>query len=133
MAPNLQLPNDLFSQIPKTEDTIDRQEEAILRGDEQKERLRYLQLKNNREEEKLAQAKQDRAERFKYAENIFKFVKNYIKWVIGIFIVYQLLIFFPIFRDVPTSPIVTLLGTTSVIVIGLLATVIRYLFPHHRK
>lgn len=133
MAHNLRLPNDLFSKTPKFEDKIDKQEEDILQGDEKKERLKYLQLKNNREEEKIAQAKQDRIERLKYADNIFKFVKNYIKWVVGIYIIYQLLIFCPIFRNVPTAPMVTLLGTTSVIVIGLLATVVRYLFPNNRK
>jgi hypothetical protein len=133
MARNLQLPNDLFSKVLKTEDKIDKQEEDILQGDEKKERLKSLQLKNTREEEKIAQAKQDRVERLKYAEDIFKFVKNFIKWVIGIFVIFQILIFYPPFRDVPTSPIVTLLGTTSVIVIGLLATVIRYLFPNNRE
>lgn len=133
MALNLQLPNDLFSKVPKTEDKIDQQEEDILRGDEKKERLRYLQLKNTQQEEKIAQAKQDRAERLKYGDNIFKFVKNYIKWVLGIFIVYQVLIFFPSLHDVSTTPIVTLLGTTTVTVIGLLATVVRYLFPNNRK
>jgi hypothetical protein len=133
MALHLPLPDDLFSDTSKTEDQIDKQEEDILQGDEKKERLRSLQLRNSIDEEKLTQAKQDRIERLKYAEDIFRFVKNYIKWVVGIFIVYQVLIFCPMFRNVPTSPIVTLLGTTSVIVIGLLATVIRYLFPNHQK
>lgn len=132
MALNLPLPNDLFSKTSKTQDKIDQQEEDILQGDERKERLRSLQLRNSFKEEKLTQAKQDRIERLKYAENIFKFVKSYIKCVVTIFIVYQLLIFCPVFRNVPTSPMVTLLGTTSVIVIGLLAAVVRHLFPHHR-
>jgi hypothetical protein len=66
MARNLQLPNDLFSKVSKIEDKIDKQEEDILQGDEKKERLKSLQLKNTREEEKIAQAKQDRVERLKY-------------------------------------------------------------------
>lgn len=133
MAHNLRIPKDLFLKIPRDSDKIDIQEENIVQTDEKKEKIRQLELQNNLKEEKILQAQQDRTERLKYTDNIFNFVKNYIKWVLGIYIVYQLLMFCPIFRDVPTAPMVALLGTTSVIVIGLLATVVRYLFPNGRK
>lgn len=133
MAITRRLPHDLFAQVPKTEDKIDKQEEDILRGDEQKEQLRSLQLRNSLNEERLIQAVQNRMERLKYTNNIFQFVKNYIRGVVVIFVLYQIAVFIPGLRGVPTTPIVTLLGTTSVIVIGLLATVVRHLFPHTRK
>lgn len=83
--------------------------------------------------------KADRKSRRVYGKKIFLFVKGYIICVLIIFSLYQfvltpLLLAYPAHPlEIPTSPIITLLGTTSAIVIGLLAAVIRYLFPTHRK
>jgi len=82
--------------------------------------------------ENLASLKTDRRLRDIYARKVFGFVKCYITCVLIIFFGYQFILV-PLKSDVPIYPIITLLGTTSVTVIGLLATVLRYLFHNNLK
>jgi hypothetical protein len=77
--------------------------------------------------------KENQKARKEYLKKTFDFVRLYIGAVIFIFVLYQFC-FAPFVKSsLPTIPIVTLLSTTTVNVIGLLVIGFNYLFSNHRK
>lgn len=90
----------------------------------------------NRTVEEVLIMRTDRKARSIYAKKIFGFVKCYIIFVLIIFCIYEFILTpFSVYYHfyISTAPIIALLGSMSITVIGLLAGVVRYLFPNHRK
>ncbi|MBS0351572.1 MAG: hypothetical protein JSR33_10400 [Proteobacteria bacterium] len=77
--------------------------------------------------------KENQQARKEYLKKTFDFVRIYIGIVILIFIIYQFGFAPFIKRPMPTMPIVTLLSTTTVNIIGLLVIGFNYLFSNHKK
>lgn len=94
-----------------------------------KEELREHKLRNNAIEGENQGDAQDREQRKDFAERIFNFVSNYMVFVC---IVLFLKAITPRFY-LSDNVIMTLLGTTTANVIGILIIVVTYLFSRKRK
>lgn len=94
-----------------------------------KEQLRRIELENNAIEGENKGDAQDREQRKDFAERIFQFVCNY---MIFVFMVLFLKAITPRFY-LSDNVIITLLGTTTANVIGILIIVVTYLFSRKRK
>ena len=94
-----------------------------------KQELRKLELENEALEGVNRGDAQDREQRKDFAERIFHFVCNYM-------IVVFILLFFKAITprfDLSDNVAITLLGTTTANVIGILIIVVTYLFSRKRK
>lgn len=94
-----------------------------------KEELRKLELQNESLEGENKGDAQDREQRKDFADRIFSFVCNY---MIFVCIVLFLKAITPQFY-LSDNVIITLLGTTTANVIGILIIVVTYLFSRKRK
>lgn len=94
-----------------------------------KEELRKLELQNESLEGENKGDAQDREQRKDFADRIFSFVCNY---MIFVCIVLFLKAITPQFY-LSDNIIITLLGTTTANVIGILIIVVTYLFSRKRK
>ena len=94
-----------------------------------KEELRGYKLRNNAIEGENQGDAQDREQRKEFAEKIFEFVRSY---MIAVFVMLFLKAITPRFY-LSDNVIITLLGTTTANVIGILIIVVTYLFSRKRK
>lgn len=102
----------------------DRIEEDI-----RKQELRKLELENAAREGENAGDDQDRLQRKEFADKIFDFVRNYMLFVCIVLFLKGITSQFYLSDTV----IVTLLGTTTANVIGILIIVVTYLFSRKKK
>ena len=102
----------------------DRIEEDI-----RKQELRKLELENAAREGENAGDDQDRIQRKEFADKIFDFVRNYMLFVCIVLFLKGITSQFYLSDTV----IVTLLGTTTANVIGILIIVVTYLFSRKKK
>src|SRR5580658_9366931 len=121
--PDLSEINSLLPSDPETSKADNRTQ-----TEEQRLKLDGLKAELDGKHEDNTAAKENREARRLYTKIVFGFVFLYIIFVLIIFCRYQFYLA-PLHSDLPVGPIVTLLGTTSANVIGLLAAVVRYLFP----
>lgn len=102
----------------------DRIEEDI-----RKQELRKLELENAAREGENAGDDQDRLQRKEFADKIFDFVRNYMLFVCIVLFLKGIASQFYL----SDSVIITLLGTTTANVIGILIIVVTYLFSRKKK
>ena len=102
----------------------DRIEEDI-----RKQELRKLELENAAREGENAGDDQDRLQRKEFADKIFDFVRNYMLFVCIVLFLKGITSQFYL----SDSVIITLLGTTTANVIGILIIVVTYLFSRKKK
>lgn len=102
----------------------DRIEEDI-----RKQELRKLELENAAREGENAGDDQDRLQRKEFADKIFDFVRNYMLFVCIVLFLKGITSQFYL----SDSVIITLLGTTTANVIGILIIVVTYLFSREKK
>lgn len=117
--------------ITNTDAPVDVKEEFDdVENELRKERLREAKLKNDAQEEENKGDSQDRDQRKDFAERIFSFT-----------LIYMFLVFVILFISGTTTinfylsdnVLITLLGTTTANVIGILIIVVTYLFSRNRK
>ena len=102
----------------------DRIEEDI-----RKQELRKLEPENAAREGENAGDDQDRLQRKEFADKIFDFVRNYMLFVCIVLFLKGITSQFYL----SDSVIITLLGTTTANVIGILIIVVTYLFSRKKK
>lgn len=95
----------------------------------EKEKLIEYKLKNKALEEENQGDVQDREQRKEFADKIFNFVSNYMIFVCMVLFLKAITPRFFLSDNV----IITLLGTTTANVIGILIIVVTYLFSRKRK
>lgn len=118
-----------MSETPDSPNVVERKyddiEEKI-----RKEELRKLTLENEAREGENAGDNQDRAQRKEFAERIFSFVAMYMFFVgLVVFLCGHQFSSF----NLSDTVLVTLLGTTTANVIGILIIVVTYLFSRKKK
>lgn len=89
------------------------------------EHLRQMKISNDKIIEEIESLKQDRNQRKQFAERIFLSVQNYMIIIVCLLFVQG---FHVLYFSLSDTVLVTLLGTTTVNVIGIFAFVARYLF-----
>lgn len=89
------------------------------------EHLRQMKILNDKIVEEIESLKQDRNQRKQFAERIFLSVQNYMIIIVCLLFVQG---FHVLYFSLSDTVLVTLLGTTTVNVIGIFAFVARYLF-----
>lgn len=94
-----------------------------------KQELRKLELENAAREGENAGDDQDRQQRKEFADKIFDFVRNYMLFVCVVLFLKGITSQFYLSDAV----IITLLGTTTANVIGILIIVVTYLFSRKKK
>ncbi|WP_303224030.1 hypothetical protein [Butyricimonas faecihominis] len=94
-----------------------------------KQKLRRLELENAAIEGENEGDSQDRKQRKEFADKIFDFVRNYMLFVCIVLFLKGITSQFYLSDTV----IVTLLGTTTANVIGILIIVVTYLFSRKKK
>lgn len=94
-----------------------------------KQELRKLELENAAREGENAGDDQDRQQRKEFADKIFDFVRNYMLFVCVVLFLKGITSQFYL----SDSVIITLLGTTTANVIGILIIVVTYLFSRKKK
>lgn len=122
---------NVLGKITNTDAPVDVKEEFNDVEDElRKERLREAKLKNDAQEEENKGDSQDRSQRKDFAERIFTFTLIYMLFVFVIlFISGTITTNFHLSDNV----LITLLGTTTANVIGILIIVVTYLFSRKRR
>ena len=121
----------LYRKLSSSEDTSsvnDHKYDAI-EEDIRKQELRRLELENAAREGENAGDDQDRQQRKEFADKIFDFVRNYMLFVCVVLFLKGITSQFYISDAV----IITLLGTTTANVIGILIIVVTYLFSRKKK
>lgn len=91
----------------------------------ERECLRQMKISNDNIAEEIESLKQDRDQRKQFAERIFLSVQNYMIIIVCLLFVQG---FNVLYFSLSDTVLVTLLGTTTVNVIGIFAFVARYLF-----
>lgn len=121
----------VLGKISDTDDPVDVKEEFNdVESELKKERLREAQLKNEALEEENRGDSQDRNQRKEFAEHIFSFVSIYMFFV---FLILFLSGTETTNFNLSDNVLITLLGTTTANVIGILIIVVTYLFSRKRK
>ena len=121
----------LYRKLCSSEDTSsvnDHKYDAI-EEDIRKQELRRLELENAAREGENAGDDQDRQQRKEFADKIFDFVRNYMLFVCVVLFLKGITSQFYLSDAV----IITLLGTTTANVIGILIIVVTYLFSRKKK
>ncbi len=121
----------LYRKLSSSEDTSsvnDHKYDAI-EEDIRKQELRRLELENAAREGENAGDDQDRQQRKEFADKIFDFVRNYMLFVCVVLFLKGITSQFYLSDAV----IITLLGTTTANVIGILIIVVTYLFSRKKK
>ena len=121
----------LYRKLSSSEDTSsvnDHKYDAI-EEDIRKQELRRLELENAAREGENAGDDQDRQQRKAFADKIFDFVRNYMLFVCVVLFLKGITSQFYLSDAV----IITLLGTTTANVIGILIIVVTYLFSRKKK
>ena len=121
----------LYRKLSSSEDTSsvnDHKYDAI-EEDIRKQELRSLELENAAREGENAGDDQDRQQRKEFADKIFDFVRNYMLFVCVVLFLKGITSQFYLSDAV----IITLLGTTTANVIGILIIVVTYLFSRKKK
>ena len=121
---------EVLKGIPKSDDTGNVEKEYdTVEIQLKKEQLREAKLKNAALEGENIGDSQDRTQRKEFAEKIFSFV-----------CLYMFSVFFILFLcgspgnfRLSNSVLITLLGTTTANVIGILIIVVKYLFSRNNK
>lgn len=94
------------------------------------EELRKAKITNAKLREDIENLRQDREQRKQFAERIFFSVKSYMVCIIFLLFVQG---FHILYFSLSDTVLVTLLGTTTINVIGIFAFVARYLFHRHKQ
>ena len=121
--------NSLSSTSKDDNTYVDDEDYENLNKNLKKEEYRNAKLKNDAIEGENFGDTQDRLQRKEFAENIFKFTCYYMGFVIFII----LLCGSPNSFNLSDTVLVTLLGTTTANVIGVLIIVVTYLFSRKKR
>lgn len=116
--------DDLY--VPDNETRAGIQDALENQPDYLKEKIDQERAKTKKVLEEVECLKDDRRARKLYGMIVFSFVAAYILGVLWIFVHYR-------HFAISDQAIMALLGTTTLNVIGLLAVVVRYLFPTKNK
>ena len=121
----------LYRKLSSSEDTssVNDYKYDAIEEDIRKQELRRLELENAAREGENAGDDQDRQQRKEFADKIFDFVRNYMLFVCVVLFLKGITSQFYLSDAV----IITLLGTTTANVIGILIIVVTYLFSRKKK